>query len=251
MSIGLPTGMLLHGALESAEQLINPLLKRDAAALEQLAAIAGKVVRVRCTQPEIALLIWPSAQGLHFELDSSVRSESVSSEEIASEGAEAGLQVDAGVEGSLNDFARFMLAGDRREALLFEGALTLRGDTGLVRKLQQITSSLDLDLSSVSEKVIGVVPTALLSAPLAGLARWRTGLGKTAMQDWQEYLQYELALLPPEAEQKGFSDGVLNVRRRVDRLNARVERLQQQIQSLSGEASDLQSDHPSPSESHS
>ncbi len=242
--------MLLHGALESAEQLINPLLKRDAAALEQLAAIAGKVVRVRCTQPEIALLIWPSAEGLHFELDSSLDSEG-----RASEGAEAGLQVDAGVEGSLNDFARFMLAGDRREALLFEGALTLRGDTGLVRKLQQITSSLDLDLASVSEKVIGVVPTALLSAPLAGLARWRAGLGKTAMQDWQEYLQYELALLPPEAEQKGFSDGVLNVRRRVDRLNARVERLQQQIQSLSGEASDLQSDpqsdHPSPSESHS
>lgn len=248
MSIGLPTGMLLHGALESAEQLVNPLLKRDAAALEQLAAIAGKVVRVRCTQPEIALLIWPSAQGLHFELDSSLGSEALASEALA---PEAGLQVDAGVEGSLNDFARFMLAGDRREALLFEGALILRGDTGLVRKLQQITSSLDLDLASVSEKVIGVVPTALLSAPLAGLARWRAGLGKTAMQDWQEYLQYELALLPPEAEQKGFSDGVLNVRRRVDLLNARVERLQQQIQSLSGEPSDLQSDHPSPSESHS
>lgn len=242
MSIGLPTGMLLHGALESAEQLINPLLKRDAAALEQLAAIAGKVVRVRCTQPEIALLIWPSAQGLHFELDSSLGSEA-----LASEGAEAGLQVDAGVEGSLNDFARFMLAGDRREALLFEGALTLRGDTGLVRKLQQITSTLDLDLASVSEKLIGVVPTAVLSAPFAGLARWRAGLGKTAMQDWQEYLQYELALLPPETEQKGFSDGVLNVRCRVDRLNARVERLQQQIQSLSGELPD----HPSPSESHS
>lgn len=242
MSIGLPTGMLLHGALESAEQLINPLLKRDAAALEQLAAIAGKVVRVRCTQPEIVLLIWPSAQGLHFELDSSLDWEG-----RASEGAEAGLQVDAGVEGSLNDFARFMLAGDRREALLFEGALTLRGDTGLVRKLQQITSSLDLDLAPVSEKVIGVVPTAILSAPLAGLARWRAGLGKTAMQDWQEYLQYELALLPPETEQKGFSDGVLNVRRRVDRLNARVERLQQQIQSLSVELPD----HPSPSESHS
>lgn len=242
MSIGLPTGMLLHGALESAEQLINPLLKRDAAALEQLAAIAGKVVRVRCTQPEIAVLIWPSAQGLHFELDSSL-----GSEKLASEGAEAGLQVDAGVEGSLNDFARFMLAGDRREALLFEGALTLRGDTGLVRKLQQITSTLDLDLASVSEKLIGVVPTAVLSAPFEGLARWRAGLGKTAMQDWQEYLQYELALLPPETEQKGFSDGVLNVRRRVDRLNARVERLQQQIQSLSGELPD----HPSPSESHS
>jgi len=244
MSIGLPTGMLLHGALESAEQLINPLLKRDAAALEQLAAIAGKVVRVRCTQPEIAVLIWPSAQGLHFELDSS---EGLASEGVSSEGAEAGLQVDAGVEGSLNDFARFMLAGDRREALLFEGALTLRGDTGLVRKLQQITSTLDLDLASVSEKLIGVVPTAVLSAPFAGLARWRAGLGKTAMQDWQEYLQYELALLPPETEQKGFSDGVLNVRRRVDRLNARVERLQQQIQSLSGELPD----HPSPSESHS
>ena len=241
MSIGLPTGMLLHGALESAEQLINPLLKRDAAALEQLAAIAGKVVRVRCTQPEIALLIWPSAQGLHFELDRSSAREEI----------EADLEVDAGVEGSLNDFARFMLAGNRREALLFEGALTLRGDTGLVRKLQQITSTLDLDLAAVSEKVIGVVPTALLSAPLSGLARWRDGLGKNAMQDWQEYLQYELALLPPEAEQKGFSDGVLGVRRSVDRLNARVERLQQQVQSLSGESSDLQVDHPSLSEPHS
>ncbi len=241
MTISLPTGMLLHGALESAEQLINPLLKRDASALSRLGAIAGTVIRVHCTQPEVAILIWPSELGLHLELDASVSSDQV----------DQPLPVDAEVEGSLNDFARFMLAGDRREALLFEGALTLRGDTGLVRKLQKVTSTLDLDLASVSEKLIGAVPTALLSAPLAGFARWRAGLGKTAMQDWQEYLQHELALLPGEAELKGYSDGVLSTRRGVDRLNARIERLQQQVASLSLASSSSLSTPSSSAESSS
>lgn len=220
--------MLLHGALESAEQLINPLLKRDASALSQLDAMAGKVIRVRCifsdtgTQPEVAVLLWPSASGLHLERDASVSSEQTGPP----------LSVDAEVEGRLNDFARFMLAGDRRETLLFEGALILRGDAGLVRKLQKVISTLDLDLASVNEKLIGVVPAALLSAPLAGFARWRSGLGQTARQDWQEYLQYELGLLPAEAELKSYSKSVLNTRRSLERLNARVQRVQQQLDAL-------------------
>ncbi len=236
MAVSLPTGMMLHGALESTEQLINPLLRRDTAALSQLGTMAGKVIRLHCIQPEIATLIWPSEQGVHFELDSSAGAEL----------PDTGLEVDAEVEGRLSDFVRFMLAGDRRETLLFEGALTLRGDTGLVRKLQQVVSTLDLDLASFSEKLTGVVPAAVLSAPFTGFARWRPALGRTAMQDWQEYLQYELALLPAEAELKGYSDGVLNARRSMDRLNARVERLKQQIQALSGD----QLKPHLPSESH-
>lgn len=236
--------MLLHGALESAEQLINPLLRRDASALSQLGRMAGKVIRVRCifsdigTQPESAILIWPSEVGLHLELDASFSADQTAQP----------LSVDAEVEGSLNDFARFMLAGDRREALLFEGALTLRGDIGLVRKLQQVIAVLDLDLASVSEKLIGVVPTALFSAPLSGFARWRLELGKTAIQDWREYLQHELTLLPAEAEMKAYRSGVLDVRRSVDRLNARIERLQQQLVSLT-KVSSVSAKNSSPPES--
>lgn len=238
MTNNLPAGMLLHGALESIEQLITPLLKRDASALAHLAAMSGKVIRVHCTLPSVAVLIWPSALGVHLERDASVWSEQP-------------LVADADVEGSLNDFVRFMLAGDRREALLFEGALTLRGDAGLVRKLQQVISALDLDLAPLVEKRIGVLPTALLTAPLAGFTRWRSGLGKTTMLDWQEYLQHELALLPADAELKGYSDGVLKARRRVDRINARIERLQQQVASLSSVSSisSLSAELSSPSES--
>ncbi|WP_417598700.1 SCP2 sterol-binding domain-containing protein [Oceanospirillum sp.] len=236
MTFAQPTRILLHGALESAEQLISPLLKRDATARSQLGMMAGKVIRVRCIQPEMAVLIWPSEQGVSFELDNAADAELSGSD----------LKVDAEVEGRLSDFVRFMLAGDRRETLLFEGALTLRGNTGLVRKLQQVVSTLDLDLASFSEKLIGVVPTAVLSAPFTGFARWCPALSRTAMQDWQEYLQYELALLPAAAELKGYSDGVLNARRSMDRLNARVERLKQQVQALSGD----QLKPHLPSESH-
>ncbi|OOV86126.1 ubiquinone biosynthesis accessory factor UbiJ [Oceanospirillum linum] len=223
MTFAQPGRILLHGALESAEQLINPLLKRDATAIAQLGLMAGKVIRVRCIQPEMAVLIWPSEQGVSFELDNAVDAELSGSD----------LKVDAEVDGSLNDFVRFMLAGDRREALLFEGALTLRGDAGLVRKLQQMLSALDLDFASASERWIGVVPTAILSTPLTAISRWRLSFGETAKLDWQEYLQYELALLPAGTEQKSFAGDVLSTRRYVDRLSARVERLQQQVQVLS------------------
>ena len=238
----LPTGMLLHGLLESAEQLINPLLKRDAAAQVRLAAMGGKSIRIRCTQPELAVMIWPSAQGLHLERDVSDADADVS---VA---GRSDIRVpDAEVSGPLNDFIRFLLAGDRREALLFEGALTLRGDTALIRQLQQLIAGLDADLIALFERRLGVIPSALLAAPLSALSRWRSGAGKTAMLDWQEYLQYELALLPAEAELAGYRDGVREARRSTDRLNARVERLQQQIQTLSGHLPGPQS----PSEPHS
>lgn len=152
--------MLTQGALEAAEQLINPLLQRDAAAILKLAPLTGKVIRVRCTVsgmtrsditgsdiivPDITVLIWPSAQGLHFERDSSP-------EPAPAEASIPPIAADAEIEGSFENFARFMLAGERREALLFAGALTLRGDTALVRKLQQITGDLDLDLSALGDQ---------------------------------------------------------------------------------------------------
>jgi ubiquinone biosynthesis protein UbiJ len=215
--------LLVHGLLESAEQLVNPLIKRDASAVFQLGRLSGRVVRLRCTQPEIAVLIWPSGEGLHIERDTSVDFDA---------NEEPPQIVDAEIEGSLEHFMRFMLASEQREAMLFEGVLTLRGDTGLVRKLQQVIASLDLDIASISEKCIGIVPTAIIGEHLAGLIRWKRSLVYTGALDLQEYLQEEMALLPTKAEQQSVADGILNTRRRIDRLDARVQRLQQQVLSL-------------------
>lgn len=217
------TAMLLHGALESLEQLINPVLMRDAVTRRSLAAMTGDSVRVHCTQPDVAFVVRVSGEGLHLERDH-------------------GAETDAGIEGPLNSFLRFMLAGDRREALLFEGALTLRGDTGRVHRLQRILSSLDADLISAVEARFGVMPTALFRAPLSLFSRFKTQVGRSATADWQEYLQHELALLPAQSEQQYFSREILALRRDLERTEARIQLLQRMLNRLETPASDISSD---------
>jgi len=208
--------MLIHALLEVAEQLINPVLKRDPASLRQLAELDGRVLRIRCFQPDLAVLLWPSSQGIHLEQDQDI-------------------DVDAEVRGSREQFVAFLLAGKEQERLLFQGDITLLGDAQLVRRLQGIFTQLDLDWQGLLEKPLGVVPADLLLSPLRQLSQWPKSVLNSSRADWQEYLQEEIALLPGEYEISAQGKGVNQLRQSTDRLEARVQRLQNRIQQLQAE----------------
>ena len=208
--------MLIHALLEVAEQLINPVLKRDPASLRQLAELDGRVLRIRCFQPDLAVLLWPSSQGIHLEQDQAI-------------------DVDAEVQGSREQFVAFLLAGKEQERLLFQGDITLLGDAQLVRRLQSVFTQLDLDWQGLLEKPLGVVPADLLLSPLRQLSQWPKSVLTSSRADWQEYLQEEIALLPGEYEISAQGKGVNQLRQSTDRLEARVQRLQNSIQQLQAE----------------
>lgn len=209
--------MLNHAILEVAEQLLSPLLKRDPVVLKQLAALDGKVLRVRCLKPDRSFLIWPSSQGLHLETDQDI-------------------SVDTEIQGTAEQFSRFLLADkEQQERLLFQGELILSGDTGLVRHLQGSVSSLDPDWAGFIERITGTLPVAVIesvSSQLIAIGRQLTASGPA---DWTEYLQEELRVLPGEYEQSQFSKQVRKLRQSSERLDARLQRLQQQLDQLNSQ----------------
>lgn len=210
--------MLNHAILEVAEQLLSPLLKRDPVVLKQLAALDGKVLRVRCLKPDRSFLIWPSSQGLHLETDQDI-------------------SVDTEIQGTAEQFSRFLLADkEQQERLLFQGELILSGDTGLVRQLQVSASSLDPDWAGFIERITGTLPVAVIegvSSQLIAIGRQLTASGPA---DWAEYLQEELRVLPGEYEQSQFSEQVRKLRQSSERLDARLQRLQQQLDQLNSQS---------------
>lgn len=211
--------MLWHGVLEFAQVTINGLIAQDVGAQAQLQQLQGKVLRIRCTEPAFSCLVWPSVQGLSLE------------KECWDESIPA-LDVDAEICGTSAQFRRFMLAGVEQERLLFQGQLQLSGDTQLVQRLQTILKTIDLDWSRLLESSLGTVPTALLLAPLKALQTWRQQALGTSQADWQEYLQYELSVLPSRHELHYYCNNINGLRQSTERLEARVQRLQSQLESL-------------------
>jgi len=206
--------MLWHGLLEGTEQLLNPLLKRDAATMGQLAALQGRVVRIVCLRLEKTFLLWPSAQGLHLELNQDI-------------------EVDAEIQGTQEQYLRFLLQPEQRESLLFQGELTLLGDAQLVRKLQDMLMALDVDWQGALEGPLGTVPTSFLAASLNHFSRFHRAAFSTVGEDWREYLQEELTILPGAYELDQYRMQVRSLSQSTDRLQARIERLQSQLQNLS------------------
>lgn len=211
--------MFWHAALEATQLVVNGLIAQDAGAQAQLQALQGKVLRVRCLDPQLSCLVWPSSQGLALE-----------KEAFSAEGD--GSPVDAEVCGTAAQFRRFMLAGEEQERLLFQGELQLSGETQLIQRLQGILKQMDLDWPRVLEAGFGTVPTAVLLSPMKALQTWHQQARRSRQADWQEYLQYELSVLPSRHESTDRHRQINAVRQSTERLEARIQRLQSQLESL-------------------
>mgnify|MGYP001303609853 CR=1 FL=1 len=98
----------VHDDIRTLEQAINHSLSLDSCTQEKLANYAGRVIQLRCTQPELTL---------YFRIDSSI------SVLQYFEG-----DADAGIQGSRGDWLALLTADDLASALI-NGKLVISGDT--------------------------------------------------------------------------------------------------------------------------
>jgi ubiquinone biosynthesis protein UbiJ len=197
--------LLQTALLMPAELALNGLLSLDAATAARLEALQGKTLAVHISQPAFVLYVGITAQGIHL-----------------SPVFEA--EPDASLHGSIPALMKLLTKGTSLTNL--HGLnVELRGDTGFVRQLQTLLLDLDIDWEFQLSKLIGNLPTSLISSGFNQVADFARKSGTRFQQNLQDYLAEESPLLPRARELEAFYSAITDLTLRVDRLQARLELL--------------------------
>lgn len=193
-------------AFATLEQLINQAIRLDPETPARLAPLHGQVIELQLVGLGLSLFLIPNPNGI--QLLSSFEG-----------------QPDCTLRGTPLDLAR--MRGSRESAdQLFKGAVEISGDSALAHQFGNFLSGLDIDWEEQLSRLTGDV----IAHEVGSLTRQLLGWGKqqslTFRQNFQEYLQEELRLLPGKPEIEPFLNDVDRLRDDLARLEARIARLQ-------------------------
>jgi ubiquinone biosynthesis protein UbiJ len=131
--------------------------------------------------------------------------------------------VDTHLRGTPLGFARLALTN--REDALFQGAVSIEGDTDIGQQFQDMLAGVDWDWEERLSRVTGDVIAHQAGTLGRRLKQYLDDNRETLVRDCGEYLQEEARLLPTRVELDYFLGDVDRIRDDVSRLEARVERL--------------------------
>lgn len=195
--------LLQTALLMPAELAINGLLRLDAAAAARLQSLQGKTLAVFVTQPAFVLYVSVNAEGLHL-------SPVFEAEPTAS------------LHGSIPALMKLLTKG-ASVTNLYGSNVELRGNTAFVQQLQNLLLDLDIDWEFQLSRLIGNLPTSLISSGLGQVAGFARNSGEKFRQNLRDYLAEESTLLPRAHELEAHYAAINALALRVDRLLARVE----------------------------
>ena len=192
--------------MKPLEHLLNNLLHQDPETLDELAALAGKVIQVELlntSQPAVNLLI--EERGIRIETD-------------------PGKDADVLIRGTpLNLLVYLRSSGEGRPAVA--GDLEIRGDLGLAQDFQRLMRRFEIDLEEQAARLLGDTP-ARKAANLARMGAAFLRQLKTKIElDLGEYALYEKEILPDRDEIERFNHSVDELRDDLERLKQRVNKL--------------------------
>lgn len=206
---------LISAGLASAETALNQLIKLDSKVQHKLAALDGKSLLVKVTQPEFSLCI-------HIENNQMALTHRARGE------ASACLQ------GSLQQFLLLVKAENKSNALI-NGELMLTGDTQFVIGFSECLADIDPDWESLLAKA----SSDTLAHGLGRLTRRSLNWGKQSFNSLNaslsEYLQEETSIVPSKAEANAQYQLVDKLSMDTERLQARIDRLQRSIEKAKGQ----------------
>mgnify|MGYP006271524855 FL=1 len=207
----------LHTAgLAAAEAAANRALRLSPHSAAQLAALAGRVVALECTQPPLCVY-------LSSDDDGRLQLRGVHEGEVATR-----------VRGSAGDFAE-LAATDDPAATLINGGLQLEGSSALLLDLQRVFSDLDIDWEAPLVQGLGDVAGHQLAQMLRAAFTWSRQAADSLQRQLGEFAIEEARLAPSRLELEDFY-------RDVGALEQRSERLERQLQRLRGRLQALQRD---------
>lgn len=198
-------GRALERARVLTEDLIARAIATDDAALEGLAALAGRIISVQIKGPDLRFLLAPTPGRLCLQGETN----RVPDVDV--------ITTPAGLVAML----RARAAGEP----IPPGSIELKGDLAVAQRFQKWFAGLDVDFEELLAGWVGDVPAHTAMRGLhAGGAHLRA-TGEAGLRAAVDYAVNEGDLLVNMAEMQEFLDAVDALRERQDRLAARVARL--------------------------
>lgn len=197
--------------IATIENAFNRLLSLDPEAVQQLAAMEGRIICLQLEGLNIQLYLFPDAEDVMI-LD------------------DFDGDADTTISGTLIALAKLGLANDS-QAEMFAGDVTITGDLKLGRQFNKLFASLDLDWEEQLSKVTGDMAAHTLGNISRTLFSWNNRNTDSMKMNVSEYLQEEVRVMPSQNEADAFMHDVDTLRNDVSRLEARLNKIEQQVSS--------------------
>lgn len=199
--------------LASAETLVNGLLAHDPASPSRLSQLAGQRISLRLERPTLAALVHFDTHGITL----------LAQHDPDEADSDVVVELDAETLGAL-------LGGERVEALMFAGRLSVRGRTHVLERASQLLSDLEIDWEAELAHWLGDMPAHSLSQGLRRLNRFGLRTRGELRRDVHEYLTEEARLLPSRTQWDIAREHLTQLSLTTDRLEARLDRLVREIE---------------------
>jgi ubiquinone biosynthesis protein UbiJ len=119
------------------------------------------------------------------------------------------------------------LLGSQNKALLFSNReLELQGDAVRIQQILAFLGALEIDWDGLLAEFIGDVPAHLIGSTVRSGLAWSLSLSKAFIRDAEEYIKYELRLLPDKQRASKQFQGITDLVARADALSGRLEKLE-------------------------
>ena len=199
--------LALAGLIPKVEQVINGGMKAADIKPEQLALMAGKVLKLTIT--DLNLDIWVICDKTRWWL----ATEPQDSPDIELSGS----------FGSFIETLRSITQPNR--PLVFEG-LDIRGNIGVLQTMQTMFQAMNLDWENIVTKELGPIPAGILIKTLRRLRSQSLISRDSLRQQAKEFMQAEQKTILTNAYYEDASARVYKLTRQLDRLEARISRLE-------------------------
>ena len=199
---------LLQQFAPALERAINAALAMDPGAEKKLQPLNGCVLEIRISNLNQSLFI--GAKGNRVLLLSAEHSPTVT------------------MTASLLALAKLAAKRDSGE-LIANRDISFSGDAVRAQQIQRFTDNLDIDWEGLLARFIGDAPAKFLTSGAKQSLTLAKTFGQNFVRDLEEFVKYELRLLPSRALADKQFDAIDQLRIASDRLEARVKAITNRI----------------------
>jgi ubiquinone biosynthesis protein UbiJ len=197
--------MLLSFVLPLIEKSINHFLQLDPESSKRLLKLSGKVIAIELTY---------SKQKIYFVVDGN----------YVQLFDRHDANPDVILHGTPFDFLRLSLTQNSGPAI-FSGNLNINGRPEVAQQFKQVFAELEIDWEEQLSRVTGDVVAYQIGKVVRAFSQWAQQTNQTFQQNFTEYLQEEIALLPPRMALQDFFAEVDEARDAAERLAFKITRL--------------------------
>lgn len=194
---------------EKTQSFINTVLQQDEQTSIAVSELAGKVIKIEISGPEISLFVKFEQQGMVIETEHDAKPNVI-------------------IRARPSTYIGLLVNRDEKTNT-FTPDMEIRGDANLAQRFQQILRNMEIDWEEHLSHWVGDTAAHKLGRVFKQSRELIKEVHQTVQMDISEYLRYEKNMLPDKDEVEEYIEAVDMIRDDAERLQLRISRLQKII----------------------